>query len=538
MDTQGTITGRYLNLPVRNGAPKHWVRLLIEGEMVREFEIELAEGEPDFWAFIDVSPHIGSSFSLEAEGLPEGLPGFASVRQSDSIEEAQDLYRERYRPQFHFSSRRGWNNDPNGLVYYQGEYHLFYQHNPFGVKWGNMHWGHAISRDLVHWVELDDALAPDRLGQMWSGSAVVDWNNSAGFQRGEEKALIAIYTAAGGWTPSSKGQPFTQCLAYSTDRGRSWTKYAGNPALGHLMGGNRDPKVIWYEPARQWVMALYLDPPKGQPNYALLGSPDLKRWTRLCEVILPCGECPDFFELPVDGSQANRKWVYWGADGHYLVGSFDGQTFTSETEPLRSYAGTAYAAQTFSDIPESDGRRIQIAWLRGDLPGMPFNQQMTFPVELTLRTTEDGIRLFSYPAKEIELLWARTQHWEGIELPSGERVLEEVTGDLLDITAQFHLGDARRVGLVLRGVRVTYDARTAELSCHGHSVRLPAGNRRIRLRVLVDRASVEIFADDGRAYLPVAVIPAGDSQPLAAFAERGSARIEELVAHELRAAWK
>jgi sucrose-6-phosphate hydrolase SacC (GH32 family) len=537
MDTQGTITGRYLNLPVRNGASKHWVRLLIGGEVVREFEIELADGKPDFWTFIDVSACIGSSFSLEAEGLPEGLPGFASVRQSDSIEEAQGLYHERYRPQFHFSSRRGWNNDPNGLVYYQGEYHLFYQHNPFGVKWGNMHWGHAISRDLLHWEELDDALAPDELGQMWSGSAMVDWNNTAGFQTGEEKALIAVYTAAGGWTPSSKGQPYTQCIAYSTDRGRSWTKYAGNPVLGHLMGGNRDPKVIWHEPTRQWVMALFLDPPKGQPNYALLGSPDLKRWTRLCEVILPCGECPDFFELSVDCDRANRKWIYWGADGHYLIGSFDGHAFVPETGPLRSYAGNAYAAQTFSDIPESDGRRIQIAWLRGDLPGMPFNQQTTFPVELSLRTTEDGVRLFSYPIREIELLRASTKHWRGVELPSGERVLKEVKGDLLDIAAQFCLGDASQVGLVLRGVPVVYDARTAELSCHGHSVRLPAADRRIHLRVLADRASVEVFANHGRAYLPVAVMPADESPALASLAKGEGALLEELTAHRLRSIW-
>ena len=538
MAVQGTITGRYLNLPVKNGAAKRWTRLLVEGEMVREFEIELAEGEPDFWAFIDVSAHIGKPFLLEAEGLPEGLQGSMSVVQSDLIAGAQDLYRERYRPRFHFSSRRGWSNDPNGLVYYQGEYHLFYQHNPFGVKWGNMYWGHAVSRDLVHWEEMDDALVPDELGQMWSGSAVVDLNNTAGLQTGDEKTLIAVYTAAGGWSPSSKGQRYTQCIAYSSDRGRTWTKYAGNPVLGHLMGGNRDPKVTWHEPTRQWVMALFLDPPKGQPNYGLLGSPDLKRWTRLCEVTLPCGECPDFFELPVDGDRANRKWVYWGADGHYLIGSFDGQTFTPETGPLRSYLGDAYAAQTFSDVPESDGRRLQIAWLRGDLPGMPFNQQMTFPVELSLRTTEEGVRLFSYPIREIELLRASTKRWQRIEFPSGERALDGIRGDLLDISAQLDVGDASRVGLVIRGLAVSYDVRTAELSCHGHSVRLPAPDRRIHLRVLVDRTSVEVFANDGRAYLPIAVIPADESQSLAAFAEGGSTCLEELTAHELRAAWR
>ena len=539
MDTQGIITGRYLNLPVKNGAPKHWVRLLIGSDVVREFEIELADGKPDFWAFIDVSAHIGSPFSLEAEGLPEGLPGFASVRQSDSIEEAQDLYRERYRPQFHFTSRRGWNNDPNGLVYYQGEYHLFYQHNPFGVKWGNMYWGHAISRDLVHWEELDDALAPDALGQMFSGCAVVDWNNTAGFQRGEEKALIAIYTAAGGLTPSSKGQPFTQCLAYSTDRGRSWTKYAGNPVLGHLMGGNRDPKVIWHEPTRQWIMALFLDPPKGQPNYALLGSPDLKRWTRLCEVTLPCGECPDVFELPVDGSQANRKWVYWGGDGRYLIGSFDGQTFTPETGPVRSYAGNAYAAQTYSDIPEGDGRRLQIAWLRGDLPGMPFNQQMTFPVELTLRTTVQGPRLFVNPVKEIELLHDKRHTWENETLAEGgANLLAGLSSDLFHLRAELELGDAHEVGFVIRGLPVLYNAAKQEITCGKAVGALRPVEGRVRLEVLVDRASIELFGNGGETYLVAGLIPADDSKSLELISKGGTATVKSLKVYELRSAWR
>lgn len=538
MDEPGTIANRYLNLPVRNGAPKHWVRLLVAGEVVREFEIELAEGEPDFWVFINVSAYLGKPFSFEVEDLPGRWPGFASVRQSDSIEGSQDLYHERYRPQFHFSSRRGWSNDPDGLVYYKGEYHLFYQHNPFGVKWGNMYWGHAISSDLIHWKEFEDALIPDEHGQMWSGSAVVDWKDTAGCQAGEDEALIAIYTAAGGWTPSSRGQLYTQCLAYSTDRGRIWTKYAGNPVLGHLMGGNRDPKVIWHESTRQWVMALFLDPPKGEPNYALLASPDLKRWTKLCEVTLPCGECPDFFELPVDGDQGNRKWVYWGADGHYLIGSFDGQTFVPESGPLRSYAGNAYAAQTYSDILESDDRRLQVAWLRGDMPSMPFNQQMAFPVELSLRTTEQGVRLFSYPIREIELLRASTKRWRDVELPSGERVLREAKGDMLDITARFYLGDASRVGLMVRGVPVVYDARTAELSCQGHSVGLPVDDRRMHLRVLVDRASVEVFANDGRGYLPVSVFPGDDGPTLTLVAEGEGSILEELTVHRLRSAWE
>jgi fructan beta-fructosidase len=216
----------------------------------------------------------------------------ASVRGLARDEAAAPAYGERLRPQFHFTSRTNWLNDPNGLVFYKGEYHLFFQHNPSGINWGNMTWGHAVSTDLLHWRQLDDALKPDRLGTIFSGSAVVDWDNTAGFQSGNEKTLVAIFTSA--------GKPFTQSMAYSTDRGRSWRKYDKNPVLNHVAGENRDPKVIWHVPTKRWIMALYLDGEK----YALFSSPDLKRWEKLCD--LPefgASECPDFFELQITGGR-------------------------------------------------------------------------------------------------------------------------------------------------------------------------------------------------------------------------------------------
>src|SRR5262249_37137813 len=179
----------------------------------------------------------------------------ASMQESDSIAGADDLYRERLRPRFHFSSRRGWINDPNGLVFFDREYHLFYQHNPFGRSWGNMHWGHAVSRDLVHWSELGAALHPDALGTIFSGSAVVDRSDSGGFATGSGPALVALYTAAGGTSALSAGREFAQCLAFSADRGRSWTKFEGNPVLPHVVAQNRDPRGFRYEAGKKWVMA-------------------------------------------------------------------------------------------------------------------------------------------------------------------------------------------------------------------------------------------------------------------------------------------
>jgi sucrose-6-phosphate hydrolase SacC (GH32 family) len=271
-------------------------------------------------------------------------------------------YHETYRPQFHFTAPAGWLNDPNGLVYHAGEYHLFFQHNPFGVNWGNMTWGHAVSGDLVHWRALPNAIEPDRMGTIFSGSAVVDNGNTAGFQTGREPALVAIYTAAGGSSPESDGQPFTQCIASSNDRGLTWSKYERNPVLPHIVGENRDPKVIWYAPGRFWVMALFLD---GE-SFALFTSPDLKHWTRTQTLAITGSECPDFFPLSVEGEPDEERWVFMAANGHYIVGTFDGARFVPETDAcVLDFGANYYAMQTYSDIPAQDGRRIQIAWMAG-----------------------------------------------------------------------------------------------------------------------------------------------------------------------------
>ena len=253
-------------------------------KLIHQFEIEIASADTaDFWVFLDISAFQGETLHLileanEAESLP-----VLYVEQSDEIRDASTLYKEERRPQFHFSSRRGWLNDPNGLVYYDGTYHLFYQHNPYGTQWGNMHWGHAVSRDLVHWTEVDIALYPDDMGTMFSGSGIVDAENTSGLRTGADAPLVLLYTAAGGTSARSKGQRFTQCLAYSNDGGKTWSKYDGNPVFDHIVGENRDPKIVWHEPTRQWIMALYLE----DQQFTLLGSPDLKQWTRLSDVSIP-----------------------------------------------------------------------------------------------------------------------------------------------------------------------------------------------------------------------------------------------------------
>ncbi len=565
---QGTLTSpefvlerKFINFLVGGGAHEGQtcVNLLIDGKVRRT-----ATGNEDEkldWAAWDVSEFSGKSARLEIVDKHAGGWGHINVdhfTQSDTAKaearapvliSTSELYNETYRPQFHFTARKGWLNDPNGLVFYAGEYHLFLQHNPFGNQWGNMTWAHAVSPDLMHWRQLSNALEPDALGTMFSGSAVVDWNNSAGFQSGAEKTLVAIYTAAGGTSDASKGQPFTQCIAYSNDRGRTWNKFEGNPVLKEISDGNRDPKVFWHEPTRRWVMALYVDVPdgekkddKGKPRLIqtiqFFASANLKAWTYLSRVD-HFFECPDLFELPVDGDSRNSRWVLFGADGNYLIGRFDGTTFTKESgKHTGDWGKNFYAAQTYSDIPAADGRRILIGWMRdGKYPSMPFNGQMTFPTELTLRASTDGIRLHKQPVREIHRLRAKTHAWKDTAVKPGENPLAQVSAELFDLEAEIDPGDAKEFGFILRGTKVNYSVNGQKLSCLGKSADLAPVNQRIQLRVLVDRASLELFANDGRLAMSSCFLPGPDDRRVSFFTTGGDAKVVRMELHELKSAW-
>lgn len=537
------VKKKYLNLPVKMGASKRIFRLIVDGEVVRDFDIALApmaqaDGEPDFWVILDVSEWKGKEVMLKADSLAPGSKGLSSVEQSNSIKDSKDLYKEKLRPQFHFTSKRGWNNDSNGLVYYKGEYHLFYQHNPYGWSWGNMTWGHAVSKDLVHWKELDDAIHPDKLGTIFSGSAAIDEHNTAGFQTGKEKPIVCFYTSAGGGNAESKGQPFTQSIAYSNDCGRTWTKYEGNPVIGHIRGGNRDPKVIWHEATKKWVMVLYIE----EQTMAFFTSDDLKTWERHSEI--KCyHECPELFKMAVDGDENNKKWILYGGSGDYLIGQFDGKKFTKESESIRFQHGNCfYASQTFNNVPEEDGRQIQIAWGQVAMKGMPFNQQMLFPVSLTLRTTDEGIRMFAEPVEEIEKIHGKKKAWKGEILEPGQNLLAGIEGlapggDLFHIIAEFNVGEQSEFGFVIRGTPVVYNVEKNEISCKGKNAKLKPADGKIRLEILVDRTTIEIFGNDGRVYMPMGGILPEDNKNLEVFTKGGDTVIELLEVYKLRSAW-
>ena len=516
-----TVTKKLLLIPIRNGAKRCNLEVVVEGKPVRRYSTELAPNADsiDFYAYFTIERYKGKTAVVRANGAPE--EGFALIRQADQLPNADKLYDEPLRPQLRFSQKVGWNNDPNGMVYYDGEWHLFFQHNPVGWRWGNMTWGHAVSKDLIHWEQLPNALFPSTMarGACFSGSAAVDEFNTAGFQTGKEKVIVAALTDTGAG----------EAIAYSNDRGRTFTWYEGNPVVRHR---GHDPNIMWYSPGKHWVMAVYDESKQYGRNIAFYTSKDLKHW-ELQSHLPGYFECPDLIQLPVDGNKDNTRWVAFAADARYAIGDFDGKKFTPEHQGKhRVHYGPYYASQTFSNPP--DGRVIQIGWARIGMPGMPFNQTFSFPTRLTLRTTPKGIRMFAKPIKEIEILHKKEHRLAGAELAPGSPKALPVAGELFDIRAEFKLGDARTVGLDIGGNRVVYDVAGKKLN----GAPMDPVDGKVSMQVIVDRPMIEVCGNDGAVYITAGRPKRGNVSAIQAFADGGKAALVRLVAYELDSIWK
>jgi fructan beta-fructosidase len=453
------------------------------------------------------------------------------------------IFDELYRPQFHFTPAKNWHNDPNGLVYYKGEYHLFYQYNPFGNEWGYMHWGHAVSTDLVHWEHLPIALYPDNdskdkeLCTAYSGSGLVDQNNLTGLQKGDEKTLLLFYTS----------QKCGQRLAYSNDKGRTWVKYEKNPIIAFDETDDaRDPKVFWHEPSKQYVMVLYRRPNNNDKlkGVSFYTSKNLINWEYKNHVV-GFFECPDLVELSVNRRADDKEWVLFDGDGSYVIGLFDGEKFITETPKIQSDFGkNYYATQTWSNIPETDGRTIQIAWMKGaEFPDMPFNGQMTFPCELSLKKYLEGIKLTRKPVKEIELLHMKGEVWENKNLIPGieKNLTRGIKGDCFHIIGSFKLKTADSFGFVVRldkknnGTEIMYNVKTSTLSCLGKSAVVEPVDGIIKLEILLDRASVEIFVNDGKVAMSSSFISTEKkSDGIYLFNTGGEIQIEKLEVYPMK----
>ncbi|TDD07500.1 glycoside hydrolase family 32 protein [Nonomuraea deserti] len=447
-------------------------------------------------------------------------------------------YTEPYRGQFHFSSQGGWMNDPNGLLHYKGTYHFFYQHNPHGLGWDTMHWGHATSTDLVHWTQKPIALEPGvHPGDLWSGAGVVDAANTSGLRDGAEDPLV-VFSGTNGVS-----------VFYSTDAGRTFKAYDNGRKVVTMPGTSRDPKVLWHAATKRWVMLVWSD--AGGNGVNIYSSPNLLDWTLQSRYAADwLFECPDFFALPVDGDKRRTKWVLTDASGEYVVGDFDGTTFTTDwDEPQRMDHGTNhaggsfYAGQVFNDMP--DDRVVQMVWMGGN-QGATWTGNASFPAVLGLRTTGDGVRVTRQPIKELEKLRYRTSSWRGRGLTpaTAAKLLRDQSLDTYEVEAEFDVrgATARKFGFKLdvrpggdAGSEVLYD--TAARTLMGAPLEPSRG--RVTVRLLVDRGQLEVFGNDGLASITrnVAFDPRADSRGVALHVEGGGVKLVSLRIHELAPAW-
>lgn len=478
-------------------------------------------------------------------------------------------YQEKYRPQFHFSPETNWMNDPNGLVFFEGEYHLFYQYHPNGNTWGPMHWGHAVSKDLTHWEHLPIALFPDQNGYIFSGSAVVDWRDSTGFFEGGS-GLVAIFTHADE-DPDSGRPRQRQSLAYSSDRGRTWTMYQGNPVLSdEALTDFRDPKVFWHEPSNKWIMIL-----AAGNCVRIYHSSNLKQWTFASEFGAHEGshagvwECPDLFELPVDGDPNTKKWVMIASIGNsneyaegsrtqYFVGHFDGERFTNDNDPETvlwiDHGRDNYAGVTWSDIPKEDGRRLFIGWMSNwkyanHTPTEAWRSAMTLPRSLSLQAGLEGTRLIQSPIAELEMLRLKKIEWKDLEITPGNNIFSDVSGDILEIVAEFELDTALEFGFKVRKTEdqetvIGYDkaeqtlfidrtrsgvANFCEYFPCKHGAALVPNQNRIKMHIFVDWSAVEVFGNDGAVAMTDQIFPDRTSTGLELYAKEGSVKLVSLM---------
>ena len=472
-------------------------------------------------------------------------------------------FNEPYRPQFHFTPEKNWMNDPNGMVYYDGEYHLFYQHNPFGPKWGHMSWGHAVSNDLVHWEHLPVALYEEDGVMIFSGSAVVDHNNTSGFGSVGNPPMVAIYT---GHTEENQSQH----IAYSTDRGRTWTKYANNPVIDLGMKDFRDPKVFWHEDTGKWIMVVAL--PR-EYKLHFYGSDNLIDWDFLSE-FGPAGattgiwECPDLFELPIEGGNGATRWLLdvnigsgaaaGGSGGQYFIGTFDGVEFVNDNPDDQimwiDYGADYYAAVSWADIPEEDGRRILLGWMNNwqyanDIPTDPWRSAQSLPRTLSLRETPQGLRLVQRAVTELEQLRQTSPVTLSNLDVSDEIILEGIDDELIELHATFDVKDASELGFTFHhsegqktvvGYNVSeqriYIDRTnaGNVDFHQdfsgvHGAPLALENGRLEMKVWLDRSSIEVLAGDGLVAITDRIFPTIANPHVSVWSSGGNAVAEQIT---------
>ena len=554
---------KYLLLPVQDNAPEGKIYVVVnnqrEGSVIN---IRLAREKVDYYVPLDLSAYEGKNLSIDVQGVPEASVCWKRIRLSDTFDTAN---REKFRPVYHHTPVYGWMNDPNGMFYKDGVYHLYFQHNPYGSTWGNLSWGHSISTDLVNWKFEGDAITPDAWGMIFSGSSVVDYENTAGFGEG---AVVAFYTSA---KPSPWGDVQTQSMAYSLDNGETFIKYEGNPIVISDKRDFRDPKVFWYAPGKHWVMIL-----AGGQEMDIYTSKNLKEWKYESSFGAKQGahggvwDCPDLVELPVEGTD-EKKWVlicninpggpFGGNAAQYFVGTFNGRKFVNEAPTQTKWMDWGkdhYATVTFSGAP--DGRCIALGWMsnwqyQNVLPTMQFRGSNTIARDLTLYRQDGELLLRCAPSPEIEQ--ARKERVDiksfktkdSYEIPS----LLDDNGGAYEIDMTIKNAGASRIMFALSNskgekVNMYYDVMRkqfvmdrSESGKVDFSADFPAvtvapvaDTDNITLRLFVDRSSIEAFGDGGKFVMTNQIFPSEPYNKLSFTSWRGHFTVKSMTVYRIK----
>lgn len=557
------VTAKFLILPVQDDAPESKVCIVKDNEQRGTLmNVRLARERVDSYVPFILSDYKGQQISVDIQGLPADAVCWKELKLADSFDISN---KETFRPVYHHTPAYGWMNDPNGMFYKDGVYHLFFQYNPYGSVWGNMHWGHSTSSDLIHWNFEGVSIVPDAWGAIFSGSCVVDHNNTAGFGK---DAVIAFYTSA---KSTPWGDVQSESMAYSLDNGKTFVKYAGNPIITSLEKDFRDPKVFWYAPGKHWVMILAV----GQ-HMELYSSVNLKDWKKESEFGKMQGahggvwECPDLIELPVEGSQ-EKKWVlicninpggpFGGSAAQYFVGSFDGKTFVNES-PVQTkwmdWGKDNYATVTWNNAP--DGRCIALGWMSNwqyanNVPTRQYRSANTIARDLTLYKAGGEFYLKSTPSREM-----KQARGEKVSVPSFkvtdsykiESLLKDNNG-AYEIEMEIQVADASKISLNLQNekgeqVSMYYDLlRKQFVMDRSKSGKVDFSNdfpavtaapvhagKTLRLRLFVDRSSIEAFGEDGKFVMTNLVFPSSPYNQMSFGTEGSGYTVSSFNVYKLR----
>ncbi len=500
-----TEKSRYLVVPTSRSAKRIKIYIRAGEKLLIDLDASVDFKAPETVFYYDLGRFAGLDIEVTSEA--DRSFGF-SEKPAPTVEDGK-------RPLLHFTADKGWLNDPNGLCRYEGKYHVFFQHNPVGLPWGNMHWGHAVGDSLFDLEKKGDVLFPDELGDMFSGSAIVDTDNLLGLKENDHDPLLLFYTAAGNGREISAGKQFTQCIAYSTDGGETFRKWDRNPAVPHIKGGNRDPKVIRDPKSGVYVMALYLD----GDEYALLTSENLADWKQLQTISLPGdNECPDFF--PLTDENGSTKWVLTGAHDCCIIGDFDPERGLVNTGDVQKFGfGRAYAAQSFN--LGDDSRRIRVAWNRfASTPSKNFNCELGVPCELTLKNGKLRIA----PVKELDDRFERVEISESLPSHGFRRKITIPC----DITLELSKSE-EPVVINLCGAELKLDAAGVLTVNSGESMPLRLSDGKAAFRIIADRTGIEVFDLSGLCYGAFEFCPKGDILTIG-----GEGSLDRLTVRELR----